>query len=113
MRNIVTSLNTHVTENAMENVVILPEQKIRELFQEQLEAALQRRIPEIIRRASRKEYITTTELQELTGMSPRMQAYHRENGHLPYSQEGRKIWYKTADVERFFDDRRIEMPQEG
>ena len=93
----------------MENVAILPENKIRQIFAEELEAILTRRIPAIVRQANRKEYLTTTEVEELTGMSARMQKYHRDAGNLPYSQEGRKIIYKTSDLERFIEERRIEV----
>ena len=91
----------------MENVVILPESKVKELFKSELESVLQSRIPNIIRQANRKEFLTTSEVEELTGMSSRMQKYHRDEGNLPYHQEGRKIIYRTEDVERFWDDRRI------
>ena len=93
----------------MENVAILPENKIRQIFAEELEAILTRRIPAIVRQANRKEFLTTAEVEELTGMSPRMQKYHRDAGNLPFSQEGRKIIYKTSDLERFIEERRIEV----
>ena len=89
------------------NVAILPENKIRQIFAEELEAILTRRIPAIVRQANRKEYLTTSEVEELTGLSSRLQAYHRTEGNLPFSQEGRKIIYKTCDVERFIEERRI------
>ena len=91
------------------NVAILPENKIRQIFAEELEAILTRRIPAIVRQANRKEYLTTSEVEELTGLSSRLQAYHRNAGNLAWSQEGRKIIYKTEDVERFIEDRRIEI----
>ena len=95
----------------MENVTILPESKIRQIFREEQEAVLKRLIPSIVRRATCKKYLTTKELEELTGMSPRMQKYHRDAGNLPYSQEGegRKIIYSADDVDKFILERRIEV----
>jgi len=91
----------------MENVVILPESKVKELFASELESILKSRIPQIIRQANRKEYLTTGEVEELTGISSRMQKYHRDEGNLPFSQEGRKIIYRTEDIEQFLDERRV------
>ena len=95
----------------MENVVILPESKLRELFANELDAILQRRIPEIIRQANRKEIMTPADLKELTGMSYRMQKYHRDAGNLTFAQDGRKVFYQTADVEKFMADRRIKSTE--
>ncbi len=93
----------------MENVVILPESRLREIMREEQEATLKRLIPSIVRRANCKKYLTTSELEELTGMSPRMQKYHRDAGNLAWSQEGRKIIYTADDVDAFIDERRIEI----
>lgn len=95
-----------------QDVVILPVNKIRELFREELAAELKIQIPAIMRQANRKEYITTKEFKELTGCSHRVQQYLRNENKIPYSQEGRKIIYKTTDVEKFMDERRIEARED-
>lgn len=95
----------------MDNVVILPESKVKELFKSELEAVLKDRIPAIIRQANRKPYLTTAELEELTGMSSPTQKYHRDSGNLPYSQEGRRILYRTEDVEKFLSERRVQAKE--
>jgi len=89
------------------NVFIPTEEKFEEILERKVDALLTRRIPEIIRRANRKEYLTTAEFKELTGCSHRVQQYLRNEGKIPYSQEGRKIFYKTTDVERFMEARRV------
>ena len=93
----------------MENVAILPESKLRQIFREEQEATLKRLIPSIVRRANCKKYLTTADFEELTGMSARMQKYHRDAGNLAWSQEGRKIIYNADDVDAFIDERRIEI----
>ncbi|HLR76446.1 MAG TPA: helix-turn-helix domain-containing protein [Balneolaceae bacterium] len=90
------------------NVFIPTEEKFREILNDTVDDILARRIPEIIRQANRKEYITTKEFRVLTGCSHRVQHYLREENKIPYSQEGRKIFYKTTDVEKFMAERRIE-----
>lgn len=93
----------------MESKVFIPtRQEFREILSETVDKILARRIPEIIRQANRKEYLTTAEFKELTGCSNRVQQYLRDEGKIPFSQEGRKIFYRTVDVEAFMQERRIE-----
>ena len=89
------------------NVIVLTEDQIKQIITETIESVIEIRIPELMRKVNRKEILTTNELKELTGMSYRMQKYHRENGNLPYSQDGRRIFYLTIDVERFIADRKV------
>jgi len=92
----------------MNQEVFIPTQrKFEEIIEQRTEAVLKSLIPQLIRQANRKDYLTTSEVEELTGMSSRMQKYHRDKGNIPYSQEGRKIIYRTVDIEKFLDDRRI------
>ena len=88
-------------------VVVLTEDQLTQLITDTVDQVLVKRIPEIMRRANRKEYLTTSELKELTGMSYRMQKYHRDERNISYSQDGRKVFYKTIDVEQFMEERKI------
>lgn len=98
----------------MENQIFIPtERQFREIIAETVDSILARRIPVIIRQANTKAFLTTTDVKKLTGLSSRMQKYHRDTGNLPYSQDGRKIIYRTADVEQFLDDRRISYKKES
>ena len=90
------------------NVIVLTESQIKAIITDILENVLEQRIPEIVRRANRKEILSTSDLKDLTGMSYRVQKYHRDTGNLSYSQDGRKIFYRTVDVEKFMAERRIE-----
>lgn len=89
------------------DIFIPTEEKFRKIISDTVDSILEQRIPEIIRKANRKEYLTTAEFKELTGCSHRVQQYLRDEGKIPYSQEGRKIFYKTTDVEGFMAERRV------
>jgi hypothetical protein len=89
-------------------IVVATEEQFRAMIREEVEEILQQAIPQIMRKASRKEYITTSEFKELTGCSHRLQQYYREERKIPFSQEGRKIFYKMDDVERFMEERRVD-----
>ncbi|MEQ9308108.1 MAG: helix-turn-helix domain-containing protein [Balneolaceae bacterium] len=89
------------------HIIIATSENFREILSVTVEEILARRIPQIMRQANRKEYLTTSELEELTGMTSRTQKYHRDAGNLEFSQEGRRILYKTDDIEAFILDRRV------
>jgi len=94
----------------MENQIFVPTKKeFQEIISETVDKLLTRRIPQIIRQANRKEFLTTSDFEELTGMTSALQKYHRDSGNLPFSQEGRRIIYKTSDVETFIQERRVDL----
>lgn len=93
------------------NVFVPTRSEYEEILETVFDRMLTRRIPEIIRAANRKEYLTTKEFEELTGCSSRVQHYLRTEGKIPFSQEGRKIFYKTTDVEEFMQQRRVNANQ--
>lgn len=98
----------------MENQVFVPtKEEFRSIIKQTVDDVLARRIPQIMRQANRKEYLTTAEVEELTGMTSRTQKYHRDAGNLAYSQEGRRILYRTEDIEKFIDERRINVSEEA
>lgn len=93
-------------------IFIPTEQKFEEILERKFNEMLSRRVPEIIRAANRKEWLTTSDFEELFGVSSRMQKYYRDECGLPFSQQGRKIFYKTSDVEKFMQERRVNTNQE-
>jgi len=93
----------------MKNQIFIPtKEEFKEIISDTVDSILARRIPQIIRQANSKTFLTTKDVEKLTGMSSRMQKYHRDVGNLSFSQEGRKIIYRTEDIERFIEERRIE-----
>ncbi len=65
-------------------------------------------LPEVIREATRKEWLTTDEVMEVLQCSRRHVQYLRDSEQLAYSQNGRTIRYHINDVDAFFNDSRIE-----
>jgi len=93
--------------NDQYKIVVASEEQLRDMIREEVESILQHSIPEIIRRASRKEYITNAEFKELTGCSFRIQKYYMDKKKISYSQEGHKVFYKMVDVDRFMDEWKV------
>ena len=74
------------------NIVVLTEIQLKQIIKDTVDELFAQRIPEIMRRANRKEYLTSSEFKELTGCSYGMQAYFRQERKIPFSQHGRKIF---------------------
>lgn len=92
----------------MEQTVFIPtREEFEKILEDKVDEILTKRIPQIIRQANRKEWLTTGEFKELFGVSFRLQKYYRDELGLPYSQEGKKIYFKTTDVEQFMEDRKV------
>lgn len=101
-----------IVMNRDDSIIVVTKAEFREFVEETVGALLERRIPKIIRRANRKEYLTTAEFKELCGISYRKQHYLRQEKKISFSQEGRSILYRTEDVEKFMEERRIEAQGE-
>jgi excisionase family DNA binding protein len=65
-------------------------------------------LPEAIRKATRKQWLTTDEVMEMLQCSRRHVQYLRDSGQLPYSQNGRTIRYHIEDVESYLNDGKVE-----
>lgn len=65
-------------------------------------------LPEAIRKATRKEWLTTDEVMEMLQCSRRHVQYLRDSKQLDYSQNGRTIRYHIEDVEAFLNSHKVE-----
>ena len=55
-----------------------------------------------------EQWISNTEVCELLKISHRTLQSYRDNGTLPYSQIGRKCYYKALDVEQLLNQSKQE-----
>ncbi|KAA6341105.1 hypothetical protein EZS27_011079 [termite gut metagenome] len=56
---------------------------------------------------SKEEWLTNNDICQLLHTSLRTLQSYRDNGTLPYSQIGRKCYYKTSDVEQLINQSQI------
>lgn len=87
---------------------ISTEEELREAVSEAVADILDKKLPSIIRKSQRSEWLTTKELRELTGWSYRSQKHLRDTNQLTYCQHGRKIVYPTKSIEKFLRDHKIQ-----
>ena len=90
---------------------IASKNELAETISKAVEKAVEHRLPNIIRKASRKEYYTTNEVCEMLDISRRHLQYLRDSGQIGYVKNGRKIYFKAQDLETFFEDNYIDSDQ--
>ena len=83
------------------NVYIASKEELAEVVQKSVKQLLKKELPSLLRKAKRKEWLNTNELMDLTGWSRRTCQYLRDEGKIPFSQEGRRILYPMDGIEEY------------
>ena len=90
------------------NAYIATKSELIQIVNNAVRQLLEDALPTLLRKAKRKEWLTTEDLMELTGWSRRTLQYLRDKRRIPFSQEGRRILYKTSDVEEYLRSNKID-----
>lgn len=88
-------------------VIVTSAEAIQSLVSAAVVVALKTALPEAVRRATLKPRMSRAEFRELTGLSERQVSYLLKQRALPYSQQGRTVWFKTEDVLAYIDEGRV------
>jgi len=83
------------------NTYISTKEELNTAIQQAVSEAVKESLPELIRRATAKEFLTKDELMKLTGWSSRTIQSMRDTRQIPYSQHGRKILYPYEGIIEF------------
>tara|TARA_R110001599_G_scaffold244895_1_gene444983 strand:+ start:82701 stop:82985 length:285 start_codon:yes stop_codon:yes gene_type:complete len=90
------------------NAYIPSKEELKSLIEETIKPLLKEEIPSLIRNASKKQWVSPEELEEISGLTIRSQQHLRSEKRIPYHKEGRKIRYNMDEIEAYFRDNRIE-----
>ena len=91
----------------MQTVVLPTPEEHSEQIDQAVEKAVLKHVPRLIRQAVRKEYLTVDELSELTGWSRRTIQYLRDSRQLPFYQDGRRILFRTDEIEKYLESKKV------
>lgn len=97
----------------MDTHFITSEKKLNDTVQKAVKELLQEELPNLLRKAKRKEWMNTNELMEFTGWSRRTIQYLRDKKRIPFSQEGHRILYPTEGVEEYLRNNQIDPKDES
>ena len=89
------------------NIYISSKDELKEVVNTAVKQLLEKELPSIIRKAKRKEWLSTTEVMELLDCSRRTMQYLRDEKRIPFSQEGRRILYHIDDIEEYLKRNKI------
>ncbi len=90
-----------IKETGAVSMVVLP-QKALEEFSNNF-AELKQLIQGQALEKAKSQWIESEEARKILGLSPKTWQTYRDNRLLPFSQFGRKIFVKLADIEAFFE----------
>ena len=101
----------NTTQAAMPSVVVLPQAEwegIKDLLNE-VKDTLQTRSAEEVN----SQWIESAEARKMLGVSAKTWQDYRDKRVIPFSQFGRKIYVRRADIEAFLQQHYIKARKEG
>ncbi|MCW9705218.1 helix-turn-helix domain-containing protein [Fodinibius salsisoli] len=91
-------------------VIVTSEEKIHELLRVTIQNILDDELPRIIKKATRKEYLSLDELKSLTGFSYGKIRYLRQSGAISHVRSGKSIIYPTESIYEYLESNKISPP---
>lgn len=91
----------------MSEIIVTTPEELQETVARAISETFKERIPELIREATAKPWMTKEELMELTGWSSRTLQHMRDSNQIPYSKHGRKILYPRKGILEFLEEHHI------
>jgi len=85
-------------------IVLLNPPELTEIITAAIVPVVRTEVELAVSRAGAKEYLTQTEVCQLTGWSRRQLGYKRSSGELPYLKRGRTVLYRTTDVYTWLEE---------
>lgn len=91
------------------NTYIPTRDELQESIKSAVEEAVTSRLPEIIRKATAKEFYTISETCQILDCTRRHLQYLRDSGQVNYIKNGKKVFFRAKDLEKFFDKNYIQQ----
>ena len=86
---------------------IASKEEIEQATERAVSRLLSEQLPALVRKASRKPWLTTAEACEYLNVSRRHLQYLRTSRQLPFSKDGRTIRYHIDDLDDFLEKRKV------
>lgn len=90
-----------------ETVIVASTTQLEKIFSKLFEKEIKETLPELIKEATAKPWLTKDELMELTGWSSRTIQHMRDSNQISYSKHGRKILYSRKKILGFLEAHHI------
>lgn len=90
------------------NAFIPDRNALDEAISNALKEHLDSTLPSLIREATRKEWLSSADVMEITGWSKRTLQNLRDQRRIKFYQDGYKILYKFSDLEYYLESIGVE-----
>jgi len=95
-----------------DSVIVTTETALEKVLNKIFEKKINESLPELVKEATAKPWMTKEELIDLTGWSSRTIQHLRDSNQIPYSKHGRKILYPRKGILKFLEAHHIKPPQD-
>lgn len=94
-------------------VFVTEHDDLKEAIAEAVRAVMLETVPHAVREASAPEWMERDEVCQRYGLTPRQLTYMRGKGSIEYTQHGRRILYRRASLEHWFNEGRVPARRAG
>ena len=91
----------------MERIAVIHSKDLQRLVEQVTERTVLRAVREAVRQAARPPYLTVEDLAKVTGWSKRRIRYLVQQRRLPHIRHGRKVLFKTSEIEAILEQARV------
>ena len=91
----------------MEKHIFISEEDLRKVVADEVREAVSQALPEAIRRATAKAYLSKSDLKELTGWSDRQIEYKKAKREITFVKQGRLVLFPTAEIIAYLELGRV------
>ena len=88
-------------------IILTTESELKDLIESTTRKVLSEVLPNVIREATRKEWLSTNDVMDYLKCSRRHVQHLRDTNRLAYSQNGRTIRYNINDVLEYLNQGRV------
>lgn len=87
--------------------VVLNEEEIKQLIADAVSETLDKKLPSVIRKANRPEWLSPTEIEKEYKITRRSQQHLREKKRFQYRKVGKRILIHRDEIEKYLESIRI------
>lgn len=90
-----------------ETVIVTTTSDLEKVLSKLFDKKVNETLPDLVKEATAKPWLTKEELMDLTGWSARTIQHMRDSDQIPYSKHGRKILYPRDGILEFLEAHHI------
>lgn len=95
----------------MPNTIVVTPDELKSIVEQAVSKAVDERLPDIVRKATRQEWITQEKAQEILNCSRRHLYHLRDTNQISFHKHGRKILFHIDEIERFLEENEVKRKE--